>query len=184
MAQIELYKKYNVNPLSGCLPQIGQLFFLILLYQVMVEFLNTPEINGIIINTNFLWMNLAKTDTLYILPVLAGVTQLILSLMVAPGGEVPDLVPNDSNKKAVIKANEKEEGMADMAATMQKQMIFMMPVMTGFIAIGFPSGLGLYWVATTVFSIVQQYFSTGWGGLPIYWQRARTFLANLTGKFK
>ena len=30
-AQMELYKKYNVNPLSGCIPQLAQLGVLILL---------------------------------------------------------------------------------------------------------------------------------------------------------
>ncbi|MDO8506764.1 MAG: hypothetical protein Q7S41_04050, partial [Candidatus Limnocylindria bacterium] len=32
----------------------------------------------------------------------------------------------------------------------------------------FPAGLTLYWIATTVFQIVQQYFVTGWGQLPKY----------------
>ena len=29
-----------------------------------------------------------------------------------------------------------------------------------------PAGLAIYWVTTTVFGIVQQYFVTGWGQLP------------------
>ncbi len=176
MAQIELYKKYNVNPLSGCLPQVAQIFFLIILYQVMDGILKTPEVNGVVINTHFLWLNLAKIDMFYVLPILAGVSQLFLSLMIAPGGEVPDVVPNDSKDKSVIALNKKEEGVADMASMMQKQMIFMMPIMTGFIAISFPSGLGLYWIATTVFSIVQQYFTTGFGGIPHYYYRTLGFL--------
>jgi hypothetical protein len=44
--------------------------------------------------------------------------------------------------------------------------------MTGIFAANFPSGLGLYWIATTVFSLVQQYFISGPGGLVSYVRRA------------
>src|SRR5258708_5024385 len=108
---------------------------------------------------------------MYVLPVLAGLTQLILSVMILPGGEVVDIVPNDSKNKKVIEENKKEEDSADMAATMQKQMLFMMPIMTGFIALRFPSGLTLYMVATTIFSIGQQLLLSGPGGLTLYIKR-------------
>ena len=119
----------------------------------------------------FFWFNLSQPDSTYILPILAGVTQLILSLMVSPGGEVRDIVPNKSKSKKVQKLNKKEENTADMAATMQQQMIFIMPVMMGVLASRFPSGLALYWVISTVFSIGQQYFVSGLGGLKIYYNR-------------
>lgn len=171
-AQMELYKRYNINPLAGCLPYLVQIVLLILLYQVLSKFIGQTEMNGVMINPSFLWLNLSKPDHLYILPVLAGLTQFVLSLMIAPGAETPDIVPNNSKKKEVQKANEKEEDFADMAASMQKQMLFMMPLMTGFIALRFPSGLALYWVITTVFSAVQQYFISGAGGIVSYWKLA------------
>jgi len=76
------------------------------------------------------------------------------------------------------KANEKEESFADMAASMQQQMLFIMPVMTGFIALNFPAGLGLYWVFTTVFSIGQQWYVSGPGGLVHYTKKAVAFVTN------
>lgn len=172
-AQLELFKKYNVNPLAGCLPQILQIIVLIVLYQVLINFLHAPAVNGTAIETGFFWMNLALPDTSGILPVLAAGTQLILSLMIAPGGEKEDLVPNNSKSKKVKKENEKEEDFAEMAAKMQQQVIFLMPIMTGVIAFQFPAGLALYWIATTVFSIVQQYYISGLGGLKTYYQRAK-----------
>lgn len=175
-AQLELYQKYNVNPLSGCLPQIIQLGLLIFLYRALITFLGVDQLNGTAVDPNFLWLNLGNPDNKYVLPVLAAVSQLVLSVMVAPGGETPDLIPNQSKSKAVQKANEKEEDVADMASSMQKQMLFVMPFMTGFIATRFPSGLALYWVMTTVFSIGQQYFISGWGGLTTYYQRVRNWL--------
>jgi YidC/Oxa1 family membrane protein insertase len=171
-AQMELYKKYNANPLSGCLPQIVQLVILIFLYRILVGFLNNPEAHGAIINTTFLWLDLSKPDGKYILPVLAGLTQLILSIMIMPGGEVADVVPNNSKDKKIQAENKKEEDTADMAAAMQKQMLFVMPITTAFIALRFPSGLTLYMIATTIFSIVQQYVLTGPGGLTSYTKKA------------
>lgn len=173
LAQMELYKKYNVNPLAGCIPQIVQIILLIVLYQALTYFLANPEINGISINPQFFWLNLARPDQLYIIPVLAGVTQFILSLMIAPGAEVQDIVPNNSKDKKIKEANKKEEDIADMAQQMQQQMLFLMPIMTGVIAITFPSGLGLYWIATTVFSIGQQWVVSGPGGLVVYFQRLK-----------
>jgi YidC/Oxa1 family membrane protein insertase len=170
-AQMELYKKYNVNPLAGCLPQLVQLGILIILYQVLIKFLAQTAINGVAINPFFFGLNLTQPDHTYVLPVLSGLSQFVLSLMILPGGETPDLVPNDSSSKKLQEANKKEEEVADMAATMQKQMLFVMPVMTGFIALRFPSGLALYWVATTVFSIAQQFFLSGPGGLTLYVKR-------------
>ena len=168
-AQLELYKKYNINPLAGCIPQLLQLAVLIFLYQSLLSFLNG---SGAGVNTQFLWFNLTQKDTSYVLPVLAGVTQMILSIMIAPGAEKDDIVPNDSKKADVKKENEKEEDMAEMAQSMQQQMLFIMPVMTGFFALSFPSGLALYWVATTVFSIGQQYAVSGFGGFRTYGKRA------------
>lgn len=171
-AQMEMYKKYNVNPLAGCLPQLVQIAVLIILYHVLIGFLAKTEINGISLNPSFLWLDLTKPDGLFILPVLAAVSQLLLSFMIAPGGEKRDIVPNDSKKKKVKEENKKEEDFAEMAANMQQQMLFIMPVMTGVLAAQFPSGIALYWVITTVFSIAQQWYISGPGGLVSYYQRA------------
>lgn len=171
-AQMDLYKKYNVNPLAGCLPQVVQLVVLIVLYRVLINLLNDPNLVNNGFNTAFFWLDLAKPDKTYVLPILAGASQLLLSLMISPGAEKEDIVPNKSRKKAIQEANKKEEDFAEMAQSMQKQMIFIMPLFTGVIAATFPSGLALYWVATTAYSLVQQYFISGPGGLTLYAKRA------------
>jgi len=176
-AQMELYKKYNINPLAGCLPQILQIAVTYVLYHVLVNFLKTPEINGVVIDPHFLGLNLNNPDPTYILPVLAGVTQLFLSLMIAPGAEQPDVVANESKSKKVKEDNKKEEDFAEMAQSMQQQMIFIMPVMIGILALNFPSGLSLYWVITTLFSIGQQWYISGWGGTTLYFTRLKNLLA-------
>lgn len=157
-AQLELYQKHGINPAAGCLPNVLQLIILIALYQVFMNSLKDGSTN---FNTHFLWLNLTTPDPLYILPLLAGISQLFLSLMISPGIEHH---PEKTLKKT--------EDTQDMAETIQQQMLFMMPIMTGFIALRFPSGLALYWVTTTVFSAVQQYFVSGWGGLPAAFHKA------------
>lgn len=46
----------------------------------------------------------------------------------------------------------------DFMATMNKQMMFMMPIMTVVIGIGLPAGLTLYWFITTLLQALQQQF--------------------------
>ena len=55
-----------------------------------------------------------------------------------------------------------------MATTMQQQMVFLMPIMTVIFSLQFPSGLALYWVITTAFSLVQQLVVSGPGAIPQY----------------
>lgn len=164
-AQMELYKKHNINVLSGCLPQILQLVVLIVFYNVLSTFVHKATGEGFQINTFFLGLDLSKPDPTRIIPILAAVTQLIMSVMILPGKEKHDLVPDNAKSKKLKEANKKEVDEQEMAETMQRQMVFMMPLMTGFIALSFPSGLGIYWIVTTVFTIIQQWVVAGPGGL-------------------
>jgi len=171
LAQMDLYKKYNVNPLGGCLPQLVQFAILIILYRTLSSFLGVEHVNGNGIDPSFLWFNLTQPDPKYILPVLTTAVQFLLSIMIAPGAEIRDIIPNKSKSKKVRAANVKEEDSAEMAVAMQQQMLFVMPIMTGIVATKFPSGLALYWVATNVFNIVQQLVISGPGGLTSYFAR-------------
>jgi YidC/Oxa1 family membrane protein insertase len=158
-AQMALYKEKGINPAAGCLPQIVQIVILISLYQVFINFIKQPSIGGIMVNPHFLYLDLTKPDSTYIMPVLAGVSQFIFSLMMQAG--VESHVQNP--KKKVEK--KKEEGSLEMATSMQQQMLYMMPLMTVVISLKFQSGLVLYWVISTVFSVIQQYYFSGLGGL-------------------
>lgn len=156
--QMEFYKTHNVNPAAGCLPFIAQFIVLIALYQV---FMNTLGGNGMgEVNTLFLFWDLKSKDTTYVLPVLAGLLQFIMSLTILPA------VENEPEKRPGT--IEEKKDVADMATTMQQQMVFMMPIMTVIFSIQFPAGLALYWVITTAFSLVQQLMVSGPGALLIY----------------
>jgi YidC/Oxa1 family membrane protein insertase len=164
-AQMALYKEKGVNPMAGCLPQIIQILILISLYNVFINFLKQPSIGGLAMNPYFLYLDLTKPDKTYIMPILAGVTQFIFSLMLQAGAE--SHVENP--KKAVEK--KKEEDNLEMAQTMQQQMLYMMPLMSVVVSLNFQSGLVLYWVISTIFSIAQQYYFSGWGGITTFYNK-------------
>jgi YidC/Oxa1 family membrane protein insertase len=71
--------------------------------------------------------------------ILTGVAQFIQSKMIAP-----------KSKKSQVKTPQ----FADM---MQKQMLYFLPLFTVFILWSMPSAVALYWLTTTVFTIIQQY---------------------------
>lgn len=173
--QLELYQKHQINPAAGCLPQLVQIGLFIIFYQVLYNSLNGNTPDGI--SLDFFWLQLKQPDSTYILPVLAGVLQLVLGLMISPGADTT------AEKKLAAQTKTKKddkqaEDMSEMAQTMQSQMILIMPFITVIFASRFPSGLALYWVTSTLFSIIQQYLISGTGGLTSYLYKARKLINN------
>ena len=179
-AQMELYRQHGANPAAGCLPQIVQLIILITLYQAFIHVLKPdgdvigklnqvlyPSLKlaeGTTINTQLFWLNLAKPDVfrlpglVFPLPgfflILAALVQFLSSKMMQP-----------AVSKAKQEAGKTETKADDMATTMQSQMLYLFPLMTIFIGYSFPSGLILYWFIFSLFTAIQQYFVSGWGGI-------------------
>ncbi len=145
-AMMELYKREKINPFSGCLPLLVQLPILIGLYQVFWQGFGPVQLRflyGFVphpgqIDTNFLGiMDLGQASI--ILAILTGIAQFFQSKMVVPA----------SNKSAASKT--------DLSGMMQKQMLYFFPIFTVFILWKLPAAIALYWLTTTLFTIVQQY---------------------------
>jgi YidC/Oxa1 family membrane protein insertase len=155
--QMRLYKENNVNPAAGCLPMLVQMPIWIGLYQALYHLAGTPEFA----NSHFLWIaNLAHPEIfnpanptanptslifgwpphIPILALLTGVTQWVVQKMMTPPS-------NDPQQQ------------------MMQSMMQFMPLMFIVFSLSVPSGLVLYWVTSNVFSMIQQYFITGWGSL-------------------
>lgn len=143
-ALMELYRKEKVNPLSSCLPIIIQLPFLIAVYQVFIQGLTNGSLNllypfianpGTINTISFGILDLSKKSV--ILAILAGIAQFWQSKMLIA-------------KKPITSST------SSMVMNMNKQMIYLMPLMTVFIGATLPAGLTLYWLFTTIFSGLQQ----------------------------
>jgi YidC/Oxa1 family membrane protein insertase len=147
-ALMELYKKEGISPFSSCLPLLIQLPILWVLFAVFRNGLGALNINDLYsfiprpdhINTVFLGFDLAKADP-WILPIMAAVIQLGLSFM---------MMPPKQPKTA--------EAENDPMAMMNKQMLFLPAVITVFFGRTMPAGLVIYWIATTLFSVVQQWY--------------------------
>jgi YidC/Oxa1 family membrane protein insertase len=81
LAQMELWRKHNVNPLKGCLPQLASMpvwFALYTTLQTAVELFNIP----------FLWFpDLSEKDPLYILPFVIGGTSFVQQKMMPLQGD-------------------------------------------------------------------------------------------------
>ena len=161
-AQLDLYRQHGVNPMGGCLPQVAQIIVLIALYQAFMGFISQGQVHDTDINMKFLWLDLSEPDPKFILPIVAGGSQLLYALAMRTGLETHVAA---SKKPA---SRKKEENSLGMAQSIQQQMVFLMPAMTAIIATRFPSGLALYWVVTTVYSFVQQLVVSGPGGLIYY----------------
>lgn len=150
-AQMELFKKNGINPAAGCLPQIVQIIVLIALYQVFIKVLGFNGKASVVpaefsfINTHFLYLDLLKRDPFILIPGLAGASQFLMTKMMLP-----------MVKKEEKLAKQTADKSDDFMYNMQEQMLYLGPVMTVVISWNLPSGLVLYWLATTVFSIIQQ----------------------------
>lgn len=147
---MNLYKTEKINPFSGLLLAFIQLPILIALYKVFWSGLNPEELSNLYsfvsnpgqINTMFLSViDLSKPNIPFAL--LAGVTQFFQTKM---------LLPEKKKEK-----DEKNSG-PDFSQMIQKQMTYFFPFFTIIILFGLPSALGLYWIISGLFSIIQQHF--------------------------
>ena len=184
-AQQELFKERGVSPLGGCLPLLLQMPLLFIMYSVIQNGLTNQDpramlsifglkvvdlqcnniVNGIIDATRpcidtvipaLGHLDVSKPSTfisvalgsfvlgLSILAVASAALQLIQSRMMLPVTKPAD---DDQNTK------------------IQRQTMLFLPLIS--IAYGgfLPAGLFIYWITATIFSIVQQYLTVGWGGM-------------------
>lgn len=146
-ATMELYKEAKINPFSGCLPLLVQLPILLALFRVfwrgvsqeqmayLYSFISAPAQ----IDPNFLGI-IDLSQPFPVLAVLAGVCQFVQTKMISP-------------KQT---ADKKKQG--DFSSMFQKQMLYFFPVITVLFVWRLPSAIALYWIVTSLFSIVQQYY--------------------------
>ncbi|WWP00333.1 MAG: membrane protein insertase YidC [Candidatus Dasytiphilus stammeri] len=122
---MNLYKSEKVNPLGGCLPLIIQMpIFLGLYYMLInaVELRHAPFI---------LWINdLSAQDPYYVLPIIMGITMLIIQKMSPSSPTLTD--------------------------PMQHKIMSYMPIIFTLFFLWFPSGLVLYYIVSNLVTIIQQ----------------------------
>ncbi|MBA2728748.1 MAG: membrane protein insertase YidC, partial [Parachlamydiaceae bacterium] len=147
METMNLYREQKVNPMSGCVPMLIQMPFLIGMFDLLKT---TFELRG----ASFIpgWIdNLTSPDVLFswetpiffignqfhLLPILLGMVMFFQQRMSAP-----KIAP---------------EQMTDQQRQ-QRAMGTLMPVIFAFMFYNFPSGLNIYWLSSMLLAMAQQWW--------------------------
>ncbi|MFA5926705.1 MAG: YidC/Oxa1 family membrane protein insertase [Patescibacteria group bacterium] len=147
-ALVDLYKEEGVSQFGACLPLLAQFPLLIVLYIVFQNIVKSGVDLSLLYSftphpdtLSHFWFGLDVTKpNLWVLPILAGVTQFVLSRMTTPPI-----------------THENTEGVPDPTKVIQ-QMSYVFPVVTIIFARQFPAAISLYWVISTLIGIAQQWY--------------------------
>jgi YidC/Oxa1 family membrane protein insertase len=154
--QMRIYRERGVNPFASCLPTLIQLPIIFALYQSITRSLATTplallqltrsissflDVSALIpLNSKFLWMDLGRPEfvpvfgfNLPTLAIIVALTTYIQTKLTTP----PSSNPNDQS------------------AAMARSMSLTMPLMLGWFALTFPSGLAVYFVTSNLLGIAQ-----------------------------
>lgn len=154
--QMKLYKELGISPFASCLPSVVQIPLIFGLYQsIMRALAATPgqllilarvvypyfHLSDLVpLNSKFLWMNLGQPERIYmfgvgipLLAIIVAITTYIQSKVTMPASTNPN----------------------DQGATMNKMMALYMPLLLGYFALTFASGLSIYFVTGNLVGIAQ-----------------------------
>jgi YidC/Oxa1 family membrane protein insertase len=160
--QMRFYREKGINPFGSCLPTLIQFPIIIALYQSITRALGSTPLDLlklsrslypfldasdlIPLNSKFLWMNLGQPEGIpmpfdisflpYGFPLLAlivALTTYIQAKLTMPASPNP----------------------GDQTAAMSNMMSVYMPLMLGYFALTFPSGLSVYFITSNILGIVQ-----------------------------
>ena len=165
--QMALYKKRGVSPFSSCLPTFIQLPIIIGLYQAIIQTMgNAPlqlanlvsrvspwltnafkfipwlkdPITLIPLDSQFLWMDLGKPERLYIPGISFGIPVLTVLVVISSFLQSKLMSPPSSDPQS---------------KQMSGMMNIYMPLLMGWFAYSFASGLALYFLVSNVVTIFQ-----------------------------
>jgi YidC/Oxa1 family membrane protein insertase len=144
---MNLYRDQKVNPMSGCVPMLIQMPFLIGMFDLLKS---TFELRG----ASFIpgWIdNLTAPDVLFswttpiyfignqfhLLPILLGLVMFLQQRMSAPKIPVEEMTDQQRQQKA---------------------MGTIMPLIFTFMFYHFPSGLNIYWLSSMLLAMLQQWW--------------------------
>jgi YidC/Oxa1 family membrane protein insertase len=160
--QMKLWREAGVNPVGGCLPLLIQLPIMLALYRAIIFCVPStplelfqfsqhisidkwlPGLVGLVpLQSTFLGMDLGQPPSpaqiwSYALPILVFATSWLQQKLLTP-------------------SSAPSSGEQSQAAMMNQQMQIMMPLMFGFIALQYATGLSIYFIISNLVSVVQFY---------------------------
>lgn len=160
--QLKLYKEIGFNPLSGCLPTLIQFPIIIGLYQAIIRVMastpmSTLELSDrlysfvssslIPVNDSFLWMDLGQPERLF-LPFFPefGIPTLAIIVVITSWLSTRTMSTGSSDGQG---------------AQMTQMMGIYMPLLMGWLAYTYASGLALYFVVSNILGVVQNMIMRG-----------------------
>ena len=154
--QMRIYRERKISPFSSCLPTLIQFPIIIALYQSITralgstpldllklsrslyDFLNVSDL--IPLNSKFLWMDLGRPESIAIfgfafptLALIVAITTYVQAKLTMPASPNPN----------------------DQSAAMSKMMSIYMPLLLGYFALNFASGLSIYFITSNILGIIQ-----------------------------
>ncbi len=146
-----LYKEKKISPFSSCLLILVQLPVIIALYWVFLKGLGTGAVPKLysfvhfsgVYNMKFLGLfDIAKKSIVFAL--LAGVSQYLVGYLA---------------QKRTGKVAQTEGMSGQFAATLQTQMLYVLPVMIVLIAYRVSAAVALYWITSNMFTVGQELYT-------------------------
>jgi len=154
--QMKLYKELGISPFASCLPSLVQMPLIFGLYQsIMRALAATPgqllilarvvypyfHLSDLVpLNSQFLWMNLGQPERVYMFGVGIPLLAIIVAITTYIQSKVTMMPSTNPN---------------DQGATMNKMMALYMPLLLGYFALTFASGLSIYFVTGNLVGIAQ-----------------------------
>jgi YidC/Oxa1 family membrane protein insertase len=154
--QMKYYKEIGYNPLSSCLPTLIQIPLIFGLYQSIMRALASSPMQLLTLtrtvypwfhladlvplNSRFLWMNLGQPEKVYAFGIAIPVLAIIVAITTYIQSKVT--VPVSTNP-------------GDQGAMMGKMMAIYMPLLLGYFALTFASGLSIYFITGNVIGVAQ-----------------------------
>ena len=159
--QMRIYKEKGINPFASCLPTLIQFPIIIGLYQSITRALSiTPfdmlklartiypfqNVEGIIpLNSKFLWMDLGRPESIQILGFALPTLAIVVALTTYVQSKLT--MPTSTNPN-------------DQSAQMSGMMSIYMPLLLGWFALNFASGIAIYFITSNLLGVIQ-YAATG-----------------------
>lgn len=150
---LKLYREYHINPLGCFMPMVIQMAVFVALNSALRHMVGgNPESmvglsqrlypwpflhNEVPLQQHFLWLNLGSADSTMVLPLLVGASTYVQQKMSMTPATNPQMQQQ------------------------QQMMTWMMPMMLVFITLSLPSGVGVYWVTSNIFSLFASYYVYG-----------------------
>ncbi len=154
--QMNLYKELGISPFASCLPSIIQIPLIFGLYQsIMRSLAATPgqlliltravysflHISNLVpLNSQFLWMNLGQPERVYMFGI--GIPMLAIIVAITTYVQSKVTMPASTNP-------------GDQGAMMNKMMALYMPLLLGYFALTFASGLSIYFITGNLIGVAQ-----------------------------